>query len=203
MVKKTTTKKPQPWEKQEDETDKNYYYFEIYRDFPTPIRSIDKVRDTLREQNKTITSEYLRQVSSANKWQSRVKAHDRHMSLVKADERSAAIREMENRHAEISQDMVDKIMDTVERAKLDDMADNKKAYFFDAITRALGRMIQMERLSLGESTSHIKKTQKGIESLMTVFNMSKKEYLRTVERKHPQNIDDKVIDAEFKEIKDE
>lgn len=192
------TPKPKLWEQQPGESPLLYSYFEIYKDLPTQIRTVKKVHETLKSKGKNLHPHYVLNLSSEHQWKKRVSAYDRHMSLVKADERAGAIREMEHRHASIGEEMIDKIMDTVDSTNLGDMEPNKKAYFLDAVSRALGRMIQIERLSRGESTSHIKKTQEGIDRLIAVVDNSRKSYLKNTKGSDNNKSIGEVIDADFK-----
>ena len=95
------TNKQQPWKQQPTESDLLYSYYELYQQQPTTNRSIKKVKETLHQQGKKLTYEYLRTISSEYKWQDRVRAYDQHYRALVESSKESSIKEMNNRHQDI------------------------------------------------------------------------------------------------------
>lgn len=204
MAEKLKISTTQPWEQQPGESDLHYSYFEIYRDMPKPIRTVKKVKESLHENGKDLTHEYLRMVSADNKWQSRVSAWDRDMSEIVAYNRRAAVVEMNDRHARIGSKCIALVEEQLDDPSIKKADPLKRPYLIQALIRGLEGAVRIERLSLGESTSNTKQVNEGINNLLMVLTNTKKEYIKSIKSNgnHVSSFEEnEVVDGDY-QVKD-
>jgi hypothetical protein len=185
----------QPWEQQPGETPKHYNYFTLYKNIPIPQRSIKKVQETLQQQNKQLTQEYLRQVSAANKWQGRVSAWDKHMSHLAISSKEMNIKQMNDKHFSVGKTCINSLLDDINDPELLTVPIDKRAYVKQALIRGMEGAVRIQRLALGESTSNTKQVNEGINNLMMVLTDSKKQ-LQKQKKKEVIDIEGEVIQTE-------
>jgi hypothetical protein len=188
--------KPQPWEQQPQESDLHYSYFVIYRDLPTTIRTVKKVKETLHDNGKDLTHEYLRMVSADNKWQQRVRAWDKHTQSLMLTSKESTIKEMNNKHANIANDCIDLVYDELMNDELKKADPNKRPYLIQALIRGMEGAVRIQRLALGESTSNTKQVNEGINNLMMVLTDSKKQLQKQQKKNDIIDIEGEVIQSE-------
>jgi hypothetical protein len=180
-----------PWEQQPTETDLLYSYFNIYREQPTQIRSLSKVQQHLQQQDRNITYDHIKNISSQNKWQSRVSAYDKHMSQLSITSKEMNVQKMNDKHFNLGKTCIDSLLSDIEDPELLSVPVDKRAYVKQALIRGMEGAVRIQRLALGESTSNTKQVNEGINNLMMVLTDSKKQL-----QKKPVNTNN-VVDIEY------
>ena len=193
-----------PWEQQPTEPKKHYQYYQEYLQL-SPPRSLDTLIKKLKKKDINLKKKSLYTISSQQNWTSRTHAYDDYMSRLFFESEAAAIVEMKTRHLKDSrktQKLLDAFIEKVngysEKVGLEDIS--KLAYCLDVAVRCKDKMMRYERLSLGESTEHIKRTDNSFEALKAAIDLSAKRLEGQVQKsnsKKDSKKPDDVIDAEF------
>ena len=191
-----SAKTTKPWEQQPQESPKHYQYFQEYMNIPIPTRSIKKVQENLQEQGKKLTHVYLRQVSSDNHWQQRVRAYDSYMGKVMLTSKESNIREMNDDHFNVGKECIDSLMGDLNDPELNEVPVDKRAYVKQALIRGMEGAVRIQRLALGESTSNTRQVNEGINNLMMVLTDSKKQLQKQQKKEDSIDIDAQVIRSE-------
>lgn len=140
---------PYPWEQQEEETDRAYRAFTVYRDMGIH-RSLRKTAQTFYglpdDDPATTQKRQLAKWSSAHRWVERVSEFDAFSDYTRWADKQESIRQMEQRHAAIAVQ--------VQRAALDKLEDLSPREMSAAdVIRYLEKAVQIERLARGEATT--------------------------------------------------
>lgn len=146
-------KEAKPWERQENETPKQFEAFKVYRDMGEE-RSLMKVSNQL---NKSVP--LLGRWSSANNWVERAAAWDAEQDRILRQEQIKDIKKMRKRHADTGALMV-----AVAQKALQKMIDPKtKELKEDINANELSRLVEvgskLERLSRGDTSEVVEERQ--------------------------------------------
>jgi|GEM_PF-6924109 len=144
-------KKIHPWEYQpEIETAKNYIFFQIYKDLGVE-RSLRKVvkKSKLLTKVEPYSLNSLKQLRSRCNWRERAQAWDLHLLQEWSKNREERVHQMCTGHIKDAQTFHKKIMFEMDRHS-DEVPNEKRAYYYDAMTRSYERMARLERISNGE-----------------------------------------------------
>jgi len=190
-----------PWEQQANEPKKHYQYYQEYLQL-SPPRSLDTLIKKLKKKDISLKKKSLYTISSQQKWTSRTHAYDDYMTALFFESEAAAITEMKTRHLKDVREAQDKLKLFEEKIynSLDKLELSKLSYCLDVLTRCKDKMMRYERLSLGESTEHIKRTDNSFEALKAAIDLSAKRLEGQVQKsnhKKDSKKPDDVIDVEF------
>lgn len=146
-------KEAKPWERQDNETPKQFEAFKTYRDMGEE-RSLAKVGQTLGK-SKALMDRW----SSANSWVDRAAAWDAEQDRILRQEQIKDIKKMRKRHADTGALMV-----AVAQKALQKMIDPKTKELKDDINaNELSRLVEvgskLERLSRGDTSEVIEERQ--------------------------------------------
>lgn len=146
-------KQAKPWERQENETPKQFEAFVIYRDMGEE-RSLQNVANQLAKSRQLLT-----RWSSANNWVERSRAWDNEQDRLLRIEQIKDIKKMRKRHADTGTLMV-----AVAQKALQKMIDPKTKELRDDITaNEISRLVEvgskLERLSRGDTSEVIEERQ--------------------------------------------
>lgn len=136
------------WERQPDETSRQYEAFCLYRDMG-PERSILKVA---REWSSGGHTSKLKEWSSKHHWVDRASAYDEHIDEIRRGRNEEAIIEMSARHADYSIQLQEKAMEALKLINPDELKPNELIKWLDIA-------VKIERLSRGVPTENIKQEQ--------------------------------------------
>ena len=147
------TKNTEPWERQENETPKQFEAFVVYRDMGED-RSLQKVANQLAKSRQLLT-----RWSSANNWVERCRAWDNEQDRLLRLEQIKDIKKMRKRHADTGTLMV-----AVAQKALQKMIDPKTKELKEDITaNEISRLVEvgskLERLSRGDTSEVIEERQ--------------------------------------------
>ena len=198
---KVSEDEPKPWEQQPTESKKNYDYFKIYLGL-SPPRTHKQLQEKLKENKIKLQLNTLQQLSATHNWTSRTHAYDDYMTALFFESEAAAITEMKTRHLKDVREAQDKLKLFEEKIynSLDKLELSKLSYCLDVLTRCKDKMMRYERLSLGESTEHIRRTDNSFEALKAAIDLSAKRLegqVQKSESKKDSKKPDAVIDVEF------
>jgi len=136
------------WERQPNETSKQYTAFCIYRD-AGPERSISEVAD--KWSNSGATSR-LNEWSKKNHWVERATDYDEYIDTIKRFKNEEAIIEMSERHARESQLFQDKAIERLKSLEISELKPQDLIKYYDIA-------VKIERLSRGVPTENIKREE--------------------------------------------
>lgn len=143
--------KKHPWDfHSEIETSKNYLFFEIYKNLGVE-RSLKKVEAEAQKLKKIQSYKLstLKDLSTKGNWKQRAEAWDLYKLQEWTKSREERVHEMCTSHIKDAQNFHKKIMYEMDQHAREVPTD-KKAYYYDAMTRAYERMARLERVSNGE-----------------------------------------------------
>lgn len=141
----------QPWEYHEElEKSKQYVLFNIYKDLGVE-RSLRKLEETTDKMDgfHSYSLSHLKDLSTKNNWNQRAEAWDLHLLQQWTKNREERVHEMVQGHIEDAKTFHKKIMQEMQ-TNANEVPLEKKAYYYDAMTRAYERMARLERISNGE-----------------------------------------------------
>jgi len=144
--------KRHPWDYQpEIESSKQFIFFEIYK-YLGVQRSLKKVVKESQKIKKEVTPYALNSIKKiaydAN-WKQRAEAWDLYKLQEWTKNREERVHQMCTTHIKDAKMFHEKIVYEMEKHS-EDLDVDKKAYYYDAMTRAYERMARLERISNGE-----------------------------------------------------
>ncbi len=154
----------QSWERQPQETAKQYEYFSFYRDIGA-LRSFEKVREKYGKSESLITK-----ISSKNNWVARVDAYDRYIDEIKRKQNIEAIKKANEINIGIAQQIkfvgsakVQAVAKRIQQAKGDTetIAEIAQEVPWGVLSSLLNTAISVEKQAYGVSDEDLTLTVKG------------------------------------------
>ncbi len=152
------------WEKQKEESNKNYYFFNLY--LKSNYRNITEFTNHIYENCAKTVQKYtppkskrtFQNIAYKNNWIKRAKAHDEyeylitHMEILKID--TSSTREEYTDLIEISKKLLTKIKEFINNLKTNKMT-SKDAFILSQLVSSLKTVIELRRLISEQSTENI------------------------------------------------
>ena len=152
------------WEKQKGESNKNYYFFNLY--LKSNYRNITEFTNHISKNREKYGKKYtlpakpktLNNIASENNWIKRAKAHDEyeylitHMEILKID--TSSTRQEYTDLIEISKNLLTKIKEFITNLKTNKMT-SKDAFILSQLVSSLKTVIELRRLISEQSTENI------------------------------------------------
>lgn len=132
-----------PWERQPNETPKQFAAFTFYRDMGIS-RNYDAVAEEVGVSKSTVE-----EWASKFKWKDRVAAWEEHLDKIKTETISDEYKKMVESHLRITSSLREKIEKRVRMLEPEELSPNDLA-------RLLDLLVKVERLSIGEPTENKK-----------------------------------------------
>lgn len=142
------SKEVKPWERQDNETPKQFEAFKIYRDMGEE-RSLTKVAQQLKK-----STTLMGRWSGINNWVERCAAWDAEQDRLLRQQQLKDIKNMRKRHADIATAMIMKAAKALKKIPDDEIKPQDVARFVDVASK-------LERLSRGDSSEIIEQRDGG------------------------------------------
>lgn len=139
-------KEVKPWERQENETPKQFEAFRIYRDMGEE-RGVQKVADALSK-SRTLMTRW----KAANNWDERCMAWDNEQDRIARKEQIKSIKKMRERHAKLAEAGLVKAAQALSKMNPEDFKPGDIPKFFEACSK-------LERISRGDTSEVIEERQ--------------------------------------------
>ena len=137
-----------PWERQNEETPKQFEAFVVYRDMGMD-RSLSKVAKVLGK-----SAQLMSRWSSDNKWVERCAAWDNEQDRIARQEQIKDIKKMRKRHADVASDMI-----TAAAKGLKEIMEKPKEMTPNDVARLVDVASKLERLSRGDTSEVVEQRQ--------------------------------------------
>lgn len=136
---------PEPWERQEDETDKAFEAFAIYRDMERRT-----TRGVASQLSKSVA--LISRWSSTHEWVKRAAAWDAERDRIARQEQIDEIKKMRKRHADLASAMLVKAARALQRIPEDEIKAGD-------VSRMVDTAAKLERVSRGDAETVIEERQ--------------------------------------------
>lgn len=158
MAKVNTPDKPEPWERQPEETSRAFEAFTVYRDMGAE-RSINKTCQKLNK-NRTTIADW----STKYNWVKRCEEWDKEQDRIARQEQLKAIKSMRNRHAGMAKAMIVKAGRALQKIPDDEIKASD-------ISRMIEVASKLERISRGDVGEVIEERDGGKAAPAVTFYM--------------------------------
>ena len=150
---------PEPWERQEDETEKAFEAFAMYRDMGSGNRSCAKVAGELRK-----SCGLIERWSRNHQWQKRVAAWDAEQDRIARQAQIDEIKKMRKRHADLASAMLIKAARALQRIPDDEIRAGD-------VSRMVDTASKLERISRGDAGEVVEERDGGSAPSIVQFYM--------------------------------
>ena len=150
---------PEPWERQEDETERAFEAFALYRDLGSGNRSCAKVAAELRK-----SVGLIERWSRNHQWQKRIAAWDAEQDRIARQAQIDEIKKMRKRHADLATAMLVKAAKALKRIPEDEVKASD-------VSRLVETASKLERISRGDAGEIIEERAGGDAPSIVQFYM--------------------------------